>query len=203
MAFFLVVKVLAMLVGIMTASVDGIKCAISAITATKDDNELGRLDIKLLNKETHIGIFFKYTYVEDSNPDDVIVKIKLTGRDSSEIEAVLTSIRSSIQDVLFKSTDNSFSEKLAMSAIVGMCIQPEAKVILIPSSSGIEVTNSIISNFVNNEWIGIEVKIPSDVKENFLNLTGAKEKVQQDYSQMFRAAMKNAMNNEESSHTEQ
>lgn len=43
-------------------SVDG-NVALSAITATEENNELGRLDIKLLNKETHGGIFFKYTPV--------------------------------------------------------------------------------------------------------------------------------------------
>ena len=183
-------------------SVDG-NVVLSAFTATEENNELGQLDIKLLNKETHVGIFFKYTHVEGSNPDDIIAKVKFTGRDSSEIEAVLTAVRSGIQEALLKNTDKSFPEKLAMSVIVDMCIQPEAEMILIPSSFGVEVTNSIISNFVNDEWIGIEIKISSDVQEKFLNFTGAKEKEQQDYSQMFRAAMKNTMSNKESSHTEQ
>ena len=68
-------------------SVDG-NVVLSAFTATEENNELGQLDIKLLNKETHVGIFFKYTHVEGSNPDDIIAKVKFTGRDSSEIEAV-------------------------------------------------------------------------------------------------------------------
>lgn len=115
----------------------------------------------------------------------------------------MTAVRSAIQETLLKNNDKSFSEKLVMAAMVGMCIRPEAEMILIPTSSGVKVTNSIISKVVSDEWLGVEIRFDSEVQEKIANLADAKEKEQQDYSQMFRAAMKNAMNNEESSHKEQ
>lgn len=183
-------------------SVEG-NVVLSANAATKENNELGRLDIRLLNDGIHSGIFFKYTPVEGSNPDDVIAKVKLTGRKPSEIGAALTAVRSAIKDVVFERTDMDFAEKLVTTAILSSCIQPEAEMILIPSSSSVQVTNGIISKVVNDEWLGVEVRIPSDIQEKIANLANSEEKEQQDYSQMFRAAMKNAMSNNESSHTEQ
>lgn len=182
-------------------SVDG-NVALSAITATEENNELGRLDIKLLNKETHGGIFFKYTPVEGSNPDDVIAKVKLTGRDPSEIEAALTAVRSGIQETLFSINDKSFAEKLVLAAMVGMYIQPEAEMILIPTSSGVKVTNNIISKVVSDEWLGVEIKLNSEVQEKIANLADAKRK-DPEYVKRYHDTLKKMTGNGESSHTEE
>lgn len=182
-------------------SVEG-NVVLSAIATTKEGYKLGKLDIKLLNDGIHSGIFFKYTPVEGSNPYDVIAKVKLTGRDSSEIQSALTAVRSGIQEAILKNTDKGFSVKLAMSIIVSTCIQPESRTIEIPFYSDVQVTNGIISKVVNDEWLGVEVLIPSDIQEKIANLADAKKKEQQDHAQGYCDTLKKMMETGESSFTE-
>lgn len=159
---------------------------ISAEALSCATEKLGQLDIKLLNDEHTASIFFKYTPVEDCDPDARIARIKLTGRDEDEISEFLEALVQGFRDSAKQNSNNA----LAM-LMISHCIQPATNSIVIPDAL-VPIPCGLISNILDDEWLGIETKISSDIQEKITSLADAERKKEEDdLKAIFEAAFSN------------
>lgn len=155
---------------------------ISAEALSSANEKLGQLDIKLLKDENTASIFFKYTPVEDCNPDTRIARIKLTGRDEDEIREALEMLVKAYHDSAKQNPDNAVA-----FFMISLCIQPATNSIVIPDSL-VPIPCGLISSILGDDWFGIETKISPEL----LSLADAKIQMEEDeLKAMFEAAFKN------------
>lgn len=134
---------------------------ISAEALSSSGEKIGQLDIRVLNSDTHGGIFVKYSPA-DVAVDTLISSIKLTGRDEKEIQEILEMIDAALIETL-KSNLGSAMQFIPYYAMMCACIQADTNTIVLPSS--LPITNDLIVKLLDGEWLGIEVKFCSEIVE--------------------------------------
>lgn len=152
----------------------------SAVALSKSGSKLGQLDINLLKEEDNYGVFLKYTQSESSSPLDTISAVTLTGRDKDEIRKILEDTLASIKDFLSNSSSETNVHALTLMLMLSVCIDSETNSIIIPEVLGFNITNQLISSIIGDEWLGIEIKISSDIKGKIHSLADAKRKKEDD-----------------------
>lgn len=163
---------------------------LSAIALSKDGRELGQLDINVLKEENNYGVFLKYTLLESSSLDRIST-VRLTGRDEHEIREILRAIPTALQDSISKSSDPN-PKAFTYILLASVCINYETNSVTIPEALGLNITNELISSIIGDEWLGIEVKISSDIQDKISILADVKRKKEEEDAEAILSAFKNA-----------
>ena len=143
------------------------KTIITGSASSLVGDELGKLEVKMSEKELHKGIFVKYTPCEGmENSTTNISSIVFSGEDDEAIKDFLEITKNALLDSDLNSKHPQYSNTFKM---LYSCILPEHNMFVIPGillmRYDVKVTNTFITSYTGDGWLGIELKYSAEVKE--------------------------------------
>lgn len=142
---------------------------------SKAEESLGCAEVALQKEEAKGGIYFRYIPNQEADAEEAISIIEIR----AENQEVVTNILQGFKDELIKKSMNEFGgnilSKIMATVIASRCVNVEEGKIELLDDFEINITNGMISQYLNDEWLGIEGRYDKGVVEKINELIEEKQ----------------------------
>lgn len=150
---------------------------LTAEALSSEGEKVGDLVVNKVSGESAWGIFLRYT---PTNCEEPITKIKLITEDQSQLQEKMEEVKNAVRKAILESGEGNLvgmMEKIMKAAMICSCIQPETGEILVPTPFlKTQITNELICKYLNDEWVGLEIKILPEIQQKVKELAEEKRK---------------------------
>lgn len=144
---------------------------------SSEGEKVGDLVINKVFGESTGGIFLRYT---PTNCKEAVFTIKLITEDQSKLQEKMEEIKNTARKAILGSGKGNLvdmMEKMMKASVICTCIQPETGEILVPTPFlKTQITNKLICKYLNDEWVGLEIKILPEIQQKVKELAEEKRK---------------------------
>lgn len=130
---------------------------------SKTEESLGFAEVALQKEDTKGGIYFRYVPNQDADAKKAISIIEI----QAENQKMVTDILQQLKDEIIKKSISEFSgdgfSKIMTTLVVIRCVNAEKGRIELLDDFEVNITNEMISKYLNDEWLGVEGRYDKEV----------------------------------------